>query len=402
MWEEGITSVTFFRGECNAVKDAVRTQFADVVRANPWLAGRLVKTQNGTQLRYTSDVVNSDNSQHVDSLFFVKNMDNGGAMFGRKKPYLELCKEICKDKNGVHIGMGHGLIGKDKPVVLLTLAESAPGEFTLLFSISHAVADGRTYYEIFKMLQPGAPVRGLDCTRVQSYSEDMRDACGRQQLEWIDSPKMALTFTAVMLPALMGCGKKAKCYAFHLDEEKVAAAKSAAAEQGGVPYVTTNDLLTSGFFVECGTTIGIMGLDCRGKIQGVGQDLAGNYATALVLDSGVFGTPASLRGMYSSMPYQTTTKPLPGMCSCCCGNFNTAMVTNWSSFAGDLVTLEGCELLLHMPVKNPAFCVFDLMIPFTSGVGKRGVLCWTVTSDEQGLRKALPLGDIVSQDLFPF
>ena len=40
-------------------------------------------------------------------------------------------------------------------------------------------------------------------------------------------------------------------------------------------------------------------------------------------------------------------------------------------------------------VQNPDHCFFDLMIPFASGPGKMGVICWTVTSDEAGLRKVV-------------
>ena len=78
-----------------------------------------------------------------------------------------------------------------------------------------------------------------------------------------------------------------------------------------------------------------------------------------------------------------------------------AMATNWASFAGKLVQLEGCEMAIHLPVQNPAYCVFDLMIPFRSAAGKSGVICWTVNSDEQGLRHALPVGESVSDKLFP-
>lgn len=79
------------------------------------------------------------------------------------------------------------------------------------------------------------------------------------------------------------------------------------------------------------------------------------------------------------------------------------MITNWSSFAGSLVQLEGCELAIHLPVQNPAevFPGTDMMIPFASGPGKVGVICWTCNSDEEGLREALPVGECVSKTLFP-
>jgi len=79
------------------------------------------------------------------------------------------------------------------------------------------------------------------------------------------------------------------------------------------------------------------------------------------------------------------------------------MATNWSSFAGGLVQLEGCEMRVHLPVQNPVNCVYDLMIPFrfASGEGNVGVICWTVSTDEKGLREALPVGECVSRELFP-
>ena len=36
---------------------------------------------------------------------------------------------------------GSGLVGKDERVAILTLSESAAGEFALVFSMSHAVGD---------------------------------------------------------------------------------------------------------------------------------------------------------------------------------------------------------------------------------------------------------------------
>jgi hypothetical protein len=146
-----------------------------------------------------------------------------------------------------------------------------------------------------------------------------------------------------------------------------------------------------------------MGMDCRGRVPGIGADLAGNYVTALAMDEETFGTPAAVRKMLSKTPYETTGKPLPGCCGWCCGrdSANFGMITNWSSFAGGMVQLDGCEMVIHLPVQNPAYVTFDLMIPFASGVGKSGVICWTVSTDEDGLRAALPVGSCVSSELFP-
>ena len=406
MREFGITTISFYEsssrpdervGDHSDIVASLRAQFARVVIANPWLAGRLVKTKNGVILRHPSaiELDTADNHIHIDSLFTATASDATDPSFFRlnpTSPYTTICSELYKAKHSVIVGPGTSLIGKDKPVALLTVTESAPGAFVLIFSMSHVIGDGRTYYEIFKMLQPGADVRELVSAREMSFSERMRDMCGRKELAWVDSTSAALLYTRAMM-----FGGKPKCFAFHLDDEKLAAAKALGVADN-VEYVTTNDILTSGFFNACRARIGMMGVDYRGRVDGIGEDMAGNYVTALVIDDEVFATPATLRNMYTTTPYRTTRRPLPG---CCCGNGRFAMVTNWSSFAGDLVTLDDCELVFHLPVQNPAYCTYDLMIPFASRRGKRGVLCWTVSSDEVGLRAALPVGENISEKLFP-
>ena len=399
MMETGITTITFYKGTFNAASAALRAQFAEVVKANPWLAGRLIKSRSGTQLQFPAEGVSEG---LVSAMFASHAFQEGanakdGALFlpAPERGYEAICTEMYRSGT-IIVESGSALLGKDKPVALLTLAESKAGEFALVFSLSHSVGDGRTYYEVLKMLAPGSAVRKLPAARVQAFSEAMRGACGREALAWVESPAAMVHF----LPLMLGCGSKARCYAFDLDPSRVAAAKAEGAMEEGVEYVTTNDVLTSSFFNACNSRIGLMGLDCRGRLPGIAEDMAGNYVTALVLDDAVFETPGSLRKMYGSQPYQTTGRPLPGCC--CAGKVSFAMVSNWASFAGGLVPFKGCEMVVHLPVKNPAYIMWDEMVPFASGAaGKMGVLCWTVSTDEAGLRAALPVGACISNTLFP-
>ena len=43
LYETGIATITFFRGDIVAASQALRAQFDKVARLNPWLAGRLVR-----------------------------------------------------------------------------------------------------------------------------------------------------------------------------------------------------------------------------------------------------------------------------------------------------------------------------------------------------------------------
>ena len=111
----------------------------------------------------------------------------------------------------------------------------------------------------------------------------------------------------------------------------------------------------------------------------------------------VFATPATMRKMLSSKPYKTTVRELPG----CCGDGRTAQISNWGSFSGDLPEPEGCKLELHIPVVNSSYVFFDNAIPFQAGNGRKGIICWTLNADEEGIRKGMPVGDCVSSILFP-
>ena len=85
------------------------------------------------------------------------------------------------------------------------------------------------------MLKPGAVVRKLSCTRMMSFSDLMRDNCGRKELTWADSAGTMCMYTF----AMMG-GSTPRCVAFHLDIDRVKKAKEAADNeqdyQGGGAY----------------------------------------------------------------------------------------------------------------------------------------------------------------------
>jgi hypothetical protein len=147
-----------------------------------------------------------------------------------------------------------------------------------------------------------------------------------------------------------------------------------------------------------------MGMDCRDRVDGVAGSFAGNYVTALVLDDCIFESPGRIREMLNAgQPYRTTAKPLPSCGKWLCGvdSARAGMVTNWSSFAGDLVKIPNCALEMHLPVKDPAAINFDCAIPFVSKPGEISVMCWTTSTDEAGLFAALPVGEVLSDSLFP-
>ena len=99
--------------------------------------------------------------------------------FAPGTPYMKLCADLYK--SSVIVGSGAAIVGKEQYVSSLTLAESSEaGSFALVFSLSHSVGDGRTYYEVPSMLRPGADVRALSSARVHGFWESMLEQCDRK------------------------------------------------------------------------------------------------------------------------------------------------------------------------------------------------------------------------------
>ena len=94
---------------------------------------------------------------------------------GNLDEYEAICTELYKLKANTVVGSGFALLGRDLPLARVSVLESSPGEFAVVFSLSHAVADGRTYYDVLRMLQPGAEVRTLRVARVHASGATPND-----------------------------------------------------------------------------------------------------------------------------------------------------------------------------------------------------------------------------------
>jgi len=179
----------------------LHAQFSKVVQANPRLTDQLVmdKGGGGTLLQHPA----SCSEDQINVMF-------------SSVPHRERCERklytpchLHRDVRGQQkfiVESGYTLLNKDKPVILLTFAESKAGEFALVLSMSHAVGDGRTLYEVLEMLTPGTDMCGLPTALVPAFHDAMLDRCNRKALAWVDGAS-ALCH---MLPILPGCGTKPK------------------------------------------------------------------------------------------------------------------------------------------------------------------------------------------------
>merc|ERR1711959_679824 len=79
--------------------------------------------------------------------------------------------------------------------------------------------------------------------------------------------------------------KKTRVFTGLMDGEQIAKLKADAQSRGTVPFVSTNDIITSAFANATAAHTCLMALDLRGRMNGLTEDHAGNYAKSLMFDS---------------------------------------------------------------------------------------------------------------------
>ena len=129
-----------------------------------------------------------------------------------------------------------------------------------------------------------------------------------------------------------------------MDEEWVAAEKerhAASDATSGVPWVSSNDVLTSWFLRQGGYSYGFMAINLRRKLAGLTDESAGNYEGAIQFWPEEFRQAAGIRrSLQPPNMFQAGRQDVPGFWRSLRSHFGVA--TNWSSLQSEL-HLPGCE-----------------------------------------------------------
>lgn len=382
----GICTVTFCEGDHKMALEAFRLKLRTVLDANPWVAGWLDKKRMLVHPKTGSDELVS---QILSSTKCPK--------VSRSTVYPELVKatganpELAVQKGAVLQKTG-GRITK----LVIVEPEQPGGEFAIVFSMSHVVADGHNYYRIYNMLAGDAEVQSMSAQRISEYEERESEWTGKKDFSWLSGGGLMKG----MLSGLL-CGPKSSWCCYFVDQDKVNDEKSSAAADGSVPFVSTNDILTSHFCKVAAARVCMMVVNMRNKISVKVTDAdAGCYEGCLLLDPANYAGPAKIRACLSAgAPYtrQTQSPPLPGFCSSC----PMAFITSWASFDFDL-SLDGVsQQVLHLPCMDMPD-MMDVAVVFKPKPGKLGMLYLAKRAKPDKLKSpGTILGDTVDSGIFP-
>lgn len=297
----GTTTLTFFEGDLATALPLLSARLMEILRANPWLVGRFIKNKDheNWQLRYPAVVT----EEHLNELLIHRQEEIGDGF--PNISFREMATKLCPLKPNLIVSPGSALLNKDIPCSRFTVFPSPTPDgsgkagFCLVASISHSAADGHTYYEILNMLAPAAEVWPFKVERRQDFfPELLNQSLGKEEQGWMMSCSL---ITSVTCSIMCGCKGQARQLAFEVDEAKVAKMKEEALQRNTsdpslqVPFVSTNDILTSHFGIVSGQRIMMMAMDLRGRVPGVGRKDAGCYTARLVLDPKSFEDPRGIR-----------------------------------------------------------------------------------------------------------
>jgi hypothetical protein len=372
-----------------------------MLQSNPWTAGRFLQKD----LVFSNTCTETD----VDDIITPNVLKNSAV--NRNQPYPALVAAVAKNPNmsvqkGKHVQTTAGRIMK----LVVVEPETSDGTFAIIFSMSHAAADGADYYRIFNMICGTDPVEVLNPVRVVEFETREPEWIGKKDHGWVGGGG------GLIKGMLAGacCGPKANWCCYKVDSAKIGLAKTEAVAKAeklgakGVEYVSTNDILTSHFGRACAARVIMMVVNMREKTElNITKNHAGCYETCLLLDAENYIEPSFIRlSLNAGVPY-TRQMPSPKLPGYCCTSCPLGFITSWANgaVAGsrfNATNIAGVDTQdLHLPCMDMPD-LFDVAIVFKPTPEEYGVIYLAKRASHESLTGAdTVLGDVVDLNLFP-
>jgi hypothetical protein len=399
-----VTTVTFYSG--TAPVEFLRRRVALILEKNPWLTARIVKETTADGVVAMAYDNSSEIPPPVDEHFSV--YEPGEVSLSLDMQYEELVRSLLP----VQCARSKPATDEDEPLFKVAVVpveagaagtEPAPMQgqvtlpgFVLVVSMNHTVGDGHTYYRLYAMLDADTEVEALDPIRVSGFEEAKTEVIGEDESAFFTSAGFGLGIMGTYFLTKLPHREPQNLCVHSIDPAWVSQEKATAKEEARVPFVSTNDALTSWFFREMKSDTNIMVANFRSRkpsIVSLTDDHVGNYEANVPYFPGDVERPSLIRqsilGPDNEFHARRAGAPAtraPGFWTLL--HNRTAIITNWASFYRD-VTLradseqEDCETYrpeLHLPIMEPdgmITSVWNSGVVFCPRAGELGMLMIT-------------------------
>ena len=365
-----ITTLTFQTvpggaGQGRAVERTLRQRLAAMVAANPWLAGHIDAERAELVYRPTPPA-----PADIHRRMFHAS--------GEGEPRIDRSASLDEMTPALRPHLASTLGVGDACVKLAWLASRERGRYVLVFSVSHVLADGSTYYSLLDMLSGAAPVRALAAPTndpavfariAEAYSSQVTGIFAQKAFlislllgkarGWLLNKRAAISKGSWLasVPFLRLPPEQRSTIRYSYVSETYVARKKAEAEvEGGVPWVSTNDVLSSWFMKAFDASL--MAINFRNRVEGCHESMAGNFEGLIsFVGEADAGRPALVRKALLGNRFRRVSDPADPLGDAEPVEFpeglgkGVSICSNWATFQKKPSKLPG-RAELHIPFRD--------------------------------------------------
>jgi hypothetical protein len=386
-----------------------------ILEKNPWLTSRIVKKETADGVVAMAYSKSFDPDSAVDQHLSV--YEPGDIGFSLDMPYEELvgcllpvqCARTKPATDADEVLFKVAVVPieviekEDDQATPLQRVITLPG-FALVVSMNHTLGDGHTYYKLYSMLSADAEVEKLDPIRVADFEEAKTDVVGEKENTMFTSAGFSLGIMGTYYGGKLRRRDPQNICVNEVDPDWAAQEKARAKQEGQVPFVSTNDALTSWYFREMGSDINIMVANFRSRqptVLGLSDQNVGNYEAIVPYFPGDIETPALIRqsirgadGTFRAHRAGSPTTKIPSFWTLM--HNRISFITNWATFYRDVNLQDNAQdnekstvpPKLHLPIMEPdglITSVWNNAIIFRPRAGELGMLIITRRFDSDML-----------------
>jgi hypothetical protein len=400
-----VTTVTLYEG--SAPVGFLRSRVAKMLEKNPWLTSRIVKkdtTDGVVAMAYTKGF---DAQSATEEYFSV--YEPGEIGLSLSMPYEELVRCLlpvqcsrskpATDENEVLFKVAVVPVEPENSSADQTMplqqTITSPG-FALVVSMNHTLGDGHSYYHLYNMLDADTRVEEFDPVRISDFEAAKTEVIGEKETALLSSTGLAFGIMGTYLGTKFSRRGPQNILVNEVNSAWVTAKKVEAKKEVQVPYVSSNDVLTSWFFSEMNSDINLMLVNLRERqpsVLDLSDEHVGNYEANLPFFPGDIESPALIRqsirstdGTFRAKRAGVPETEAPGLLKLL--RNRTSIITNWATFYRDVNLQDDAQEngesrikpKLHFPVMEPdgiITSVWNNAIVFRPRAGELGMLMIT-------------------------
>lgn len=342
----GISTCNLFQSDNKESAIAfIHERFQQIVYANPWLKGVCSK---GKKRKIYLNFNSSDTD--ATPLIFC---GDASSSINEKSSYTDIIN-VCEPHM---VEQAFKLYHKKNRLTKLTILHLDNQRFLLIFSLSHLIADGHTFYQIFNMLSSQNEIYSLNVVRKNEFLQ-AKDFIPKRHFKFTRSPGLIFWFVTKILFSR----KKVQVKSFELNQKYVQQQKQQAKEGGVVPFVSTNDILSSNYAQLSDSNAMMMAINFRNRIPALTDKDAGNYEDILVIDKERSSTKEKIRILINDLKNEEPKIKIPKGRAVL--KSNPVFITNWAGFSKPVI-IDNTQSLMHLPLYTTKQIMYDLCVVYS-------------------------------------